>query len=56
MKTTTKKHWVNGHQIRGGWFHTYTASFGRYGVMLSWGKLPNGYRVDRLKIDFYKLI
>lgn len=51
MKTTTKKHWQNGHQLRGGWFHTLNLSAFNYGVMLTWGTLPN-----TLTIQLFKLI
>lgn len=37
MQNTSRKHWVNGHQIRGGWFHTFNFSLGGYGFMLCWG-------------------
>lgn len=47
MTHTEKRHWENGYQIRGGWFKTWTFSFGNIGVMIS-----NG---DKL-IQFYKLI
>lgn len=56
MKTTEKKYWVNGHQLRGGWFHTVNISVRSLVVMVSWGTLPNGYRHDSLKIKFYKLV
>lgn len=44
---TEKKHWVNGHQIRGGWFHTLNMSLFSIGVMLSWGK--------RTKVTLFRL-
>ena len=56
MKTTTKKHWKNGHQIRGGWFHTINLSLGNYGIMISWGELPNGCRKDKLEINLFRFI
>lgn len=55
MQTTNKKHWVNGHQLRGGWFHTFNMSIWNYGVMISWGELPNGCRKEKIKIEFFKL-
>lgn len=54
MKTTERKHWENGHQIRGGWFHTYNLAIElghvTIGVMVSWGwkVLP--------KVQFFKLV
>ena len=56
MNISEKKHWQNGHQVRGGWFHTLNFSFLSYGIMFSWGELPNGYRKDHLKIKLFKLI
>ena len=56
MKTTQAKHWVNGHQVRGGWHHTFTISLCFFGIMFSWGELPNGYRKDRLSVEIFKLI
>lgn len=56
MKTTEKRHWVNGHQLRGGWHHTFCLSIFSLGVMFSWGELPNGYRKDRLKMKAFKLV
>ena len=40
MQTTDLKYWVNGHQVRGGWFHTLNFSVWRIGVMFSWGHNP----------------
>ena len=34
MEKTEKKHWVNEHQVRGGWFHTLNVSLGNFGVMI----------------------
>ena len=57
MKKTERKHWQNGHQVRGGWFHTVNLSCYFFGVMLSWGELPNGYRNnDALEIEIFRLI
>ena len=52
---TKRRHWVNGHQIRGGYFHTLTLSCYFYAVMFSWGDLPS-YSQNYLKISLYKLI
>jgi hypothetical protein len=49
MINTELKHWVNGHQVRGGWFHTLTLSVGRIGLMICWG----GGRMRG--IELYKL-
>lgn len=49
MKKTEKKHWVNGHQVRGGWFHTLNLSLGNQGLMVYWGK-------GRVEIERYQLI
>lgn len=37
MQTTTKNHWVNGYQVRGGGVHKSYAFtiLGRYGVLVS---------------------
>lgn len=48
MIKTEKKYWVNGHQVRGGWFHTYTISLWNYGLLVSWGK--------KVEWSWYKLI
>ena len=60
MITTEKKHWVNGHQVRGGWFHTWTASLAGHAVMICWGTMPKhraqGMKRNKLKIVFYKLV
>lgn len=56
MKTTEKKYWRNGYQLRGGWFHTLNISLLNIGIMFSWGSLPNGYRKDNLKVKIFKLI
>jgi hypothetical protein len=46
---------MNGHQLRGGWFHTLNFRIFNIGIMFSWGELPNGYRKDKIKIEFFKL-
>jgi hypothetical protein len=57
MKTTELRHWKNGYQLRGGWFHTLNISIlKRMGIMFSWGTLPNGYRKDKLKMTIFILI
>lgn len=56
MRTTEKRHWQNGHQVRGGWHHTLALSLGNYAVMFNWGELPNGYRRDRLTMKLFKLV
>ena len=50
MKTTEKKHWVNGYQIRGGYFKTLNLSVLNYGLMFSYPIF------NKLKVKFYKLI
>ncbi len=50
MISTEKKHWVNDHQIRGGWYHTLTLSAFSYGVLFAWGSR------DAISLTFYKLI
>lgn len=52
MKTysTERRHWVNGHQVRGGWFHTFNMSIFSVGLMFSWG----GRR--GLAVKIYKLV
>ena len=55
MIYTEKAHWVNGHQVRGGWFHTLNLSLGSYGIMLSWA-YPKNKGVTKLPhINFYRL-
>lgn len=56
MTETFKKYWVNGYQIRGSWFKSYTLNIGNIGVMFMWGKnYITGDRPDQF-IRFYKLI
>ena len=50
MEKTEKKYWVNGHQVRGGYFHSFTMSLFFIGIMLSYNsKTKNTY------LSFYKL-
>lgn len=56
---TEKKHWVNGHQVRGGWFHTLNISLFGYGLQFAWGdKHENGYGTitQKLSAELFKLI
>ena len=57
MIKTERKHWVNGYQKRGGFFHTYTMTIplSPYAVMFSRaiGKKAPAFR-PQLKL--YKLI
>jgi len=56
---TERKHWKNGHQKRGGWFHTFNISIFNIGIMLMWGnKHQNHYGTISQKpsIQIYKLI
>ena len=61
MTTTNKANWVNGHQIRGGWFNTLTISFLNIGIMFIWGINQQKHRFvyDHKKtvcdVKFYKL-
>jgi hypothetical protein len=50
METTQKKHWQNGYQVRGGWFHTFNFSLFSFGFMVSWGKkeIKNRLKVFKL--------
>ena len=48
MQQTQLSHWQNGHQIRGGWFHTFNFNILSLGVMFSWGK--------GLRLQLFKLI
>lgn len=50
MIKTEQKHWVNGYQIRGGYFRTYTFDIFALGFMLVWGK---GVRA---RLSIFKLI
>lgn len=60
--TTNKKNWVNGHQVRGGWFNTFTFSIFNFGIMLIWGIEPKNNRFTYNgkkfigKVNFYHLI
>lgn len=56
MNTTERKHWQNGHQLRGYWFHTFNVSFYFFGVMFSWGKHPNRFKKDNLKIEIFRFV
>lgn len=49
MIKTEKKYWVNGYQIRGGWFKTLNLSILSYGVMFSWGKKGITNRIKLFK-------
>jgi len=53
MQKTEKKHWENGHQIRGGWFNTLNLSLFNIGLMIAWPSLENGHGIN---LNFYKLI
>lgn len=44
---TERKHWVNGHQVRGGWFHTFNMNIFSLGIMFSWGRV--------FKVEFFNL-
>lgn len=57
MTLTERKHWQNGHQVRGGYFHTLALSLPLfpYALMFSWGDLP-GYQQNSLTAHFYKLV
>lgn len=49
MKTTERRHWVNGYRKLGLRFKTYSFSFSNFAVMLCWGiGMPyiNLYRLD----------
>jgi hypothetical protein len=49
---TSKKHWMNGYQERGGGKHkTFALSLGNYALMLCWGKIYKG----KWQVNFYKL-
>jgi len=54
MEKTEKKYWVNGHQVRGGFFHTFNFSIFNIGMMISYGCAicKNG----TIHLNFYKLI
>jgi len=56
MKTTQKKHWQNGYQVRGGWYKTIALSLFNYAIMFSWGELPNGERREKITMEIFKLI
>ena len=50
MYKTEKKYWVNGYQIRGKGFWTYTLSIGWLGIMIC-----RPFRNVEI-VNFYKLI
>ena len=52
MRKTERKHWQNGHQVRGGYYHILAFSFWKYAIMI--GFAHKGHR--KISIDFYKLI
>jgi len=41
MIITSKRHWQNGYQVRGGWHKTLALSIGRLAVMFSNGQAPH---------------
>lgn len=53
MNITEKKHWLNGHDIRGGWFHTWAWTDDTYGIIFSWGRK---YTFPVFEINIFKLI
>lgn len=55
MTITEKAHWVNGYQIRGGWFKTFTFLIFNLGVLIYWGSKPNNQGFIK-GLQFYKLI
>ena len=60
MRKTQKKHWINGHQIRGGWHHSLALSLFNIAVMFTWGTMPEEYGLKKwkikLKVELYKLV
>ena len=38
MKRTTKKHWLDGHTVHGGYFHQFSFHFLSIGCIVAWGK------------------
>ena len=52
LRYTERKHWVNGHQVRGGWYHTLAFSLGNRAWMICWGKKKDGTKV----LEFHKYI
>lgn len=55
IETTEKKHWLNGHDVRGGWFHSWAWTDDEYGVLFFWG-WKNLLKLPVLKFKIYKLI
>lgn len=39
MEKTERKHWVNGHMVKGGWFHVFTFAIPvvDIGILIAWG-------------------
>jgi hypothetical protein len=52
IQNTKKSCWSNGHQIRGGSFHTFAASILNFAAMLSFDKKRF---FKTLSLEFYKL-
>jgi hypothetical protein len=55
MKKTEKRYWVNGHQVRGGWFHTFNFQIFNIGIMIDWKKKSVGF-TKKTNIYFFKLV
>lgn len=53
MKTTERKHWLNGHDVRGGWFHTWAWTDDTFGVLFMYG--INRFR-PHVSIKIFKLV
>ena len=49
IKTTEQKHWVNGYQLRGGYFRTLNISLLGYGIMFSY-PIANSINVTLFKL------
>jgi hypothetical protein len=49
MRTTEKKYWVNGHQIRGGHFHTFATATKKHGFLLSFSILKPYFNFEIMK-------
>ena len=55
MNTTEKIHWLNGYQVRGGWFKTLALSFANIGILFCWGNKLQKQGFYK-SLQFYKLI
>ncbi len=63
MKTTERKYWQCGHDIRGGWYHQRAYLFDTgahcYGILLGYGWRKRVHKVPAcpvISLELFKLI